>query len=71
MEVEGNRPSHLVPNWPFRLGQSDTSVERMTTTFPTHERVDMQADARALYRAQSALDRAVAESVSTPSSTSS
>jgi AhpD family alkylhydroperoxidase len=66
VEVEGNWPSHVVPDWPFRLGQSDTSVEGMTTTSTTHERVDLQADARALYRAQCALDRAVRESAIDP-----
>ena len=38
----------------------------MTTTSITRERVDIHADARALYRAQSALDRAVAESAIDP-----
>jgi len=66
VEVEGNWPSHLVVNWPFRLGQSDTSVEGMTATSTTHERVDIQADARALYRAQSAVDHAVRESAIDP-----
>ena len=35
----------------------------MTTTETTRRRIDIKADARALYRAQVALDRAVSESV--------
>ena len=38
----------------------------MTTTSTTRERIDIQDDARALYRAQAALDRAVAESAIDP-----
>jgi AhpD family alkylhydroperoxidase len=47
------------------LGHFDITVRAMSTT-TTPERLDLEADARPLYRAQAALDRAVGESAIDP-----
>src|SRR4051812_1105616 len=57
-----NWPLHVSSNWPCPPARFERTVAPMSTTIRSSDRVDISRDARSLYRAYLALDRAVGES---------
>jgi AhpD family alkylhydroperoxidase len=66
MEVERTGPSILHRTGPFDWVTSTLASGTMSTPTTTPERLDLAADARDLYRAQVALDRAISASAIDP-----